>query len=318
MVRRMGLSRRGLGICSLVLTLIGGLLVLVMPGPGSMVPTAVAAPGDADVVTLTPARLLDTRPGFETADGEAAGLGRRSDGQVTELAVTGRGGVMADAVAAVVNVTAIKPDRRAFVTVFPCNGEPPNSSTLNVSGGVVRANGAIAQLSSTGTICLFTSRAMHLVVDVVGYLPVESPIVTLPPARLLDTREGVRPSTVSSKRSARSIRAMSCGCSRSDAAVSRSDAEAVLLNVAAIGGARRAFVTVWPCGSDQPNASTLNIGVGEAIANNAIAKVGAGGAVCLSASNSVELLVDASGYVPAGTDTTVLEPARRARYAVDG
>ena len=55
---------------------------------------------------VTPARLLETRPGAPTVDGEAAGSGPLAPGTPLELQVAGRGGVPAGAHGAVLNVTA--------------------------------------------------------------------------------------------------------------------------------------------------------------------------------------------------------------------
>ena len=74
------------------------------------------------------------------------------------------------ATAAVVNVTGVLPDGFGFVTVFPCDAPQPLASSLNVASGQAVANEVIAKLSATGTICLFTSTAFDLVVDVSGAL----------------------------------------------------------------------------------------------------------------------------------------------------
>ncbi|MEM8746249.1 MAG: choice-of-anchor Q domain-containing protein, partial [Actinomycetota bacterium] len=71
------------------------------------------------VETVEPARLLDTRDGENTVDGLFNGIGRRTDGQTTELQATGRAGVPTDALAVVVNVTAVGPDTVGFITVEP-------------------------------------------------------------------------------------------------------------------------------------------------------------------------------------------------------
>ena len=44
---------------------------------------------------LTPARLMDTRPGFPSIDGQFSGGGVIGEGGVLNLTVTGRGGVPA-------------------------------------------------------------------------------------------------------------------------------------------------------------------------------------------------------------------------------
>jgi len=53
---------------------------------------------------------------------------------------------------------------------------------------------------------------------------------------------------------------------------------------------------VFPCGSERPNASSLNFIVGSTVPNGVITKVGAGGKVCLFASNGTHLLADVAGY----------------------
>ncbi|MDP9463854.1 MAG: fibronectin type III domain-containing protein, partial [Actinomycetota bacterium] len=50
-----------------------------------------------DVVSLTPARLLDTRGPSSTVDGAGAGAGPAAAGSITEVQVAGRGGVPTDA-----------------------------------------------------------------------------------------------------------------------------------------------------------------------------------------------------------------------------
>ncbi|MET0911507.1 MAG: hypothetical protein ABWZ99_18725, partial [Ilumatobacteraceae bacterium] len=56
-----------------------------------------------DMETLTPARLLDTRANSVTVDGLAAGGPRPLAGSVTKVRIAGRGGVPANASAAIVN-----------------------------------------------------------------------------------------------------------------------------------------------------------------------------------------------------------------------
>ena len=58
------------------------------------------------------------------------------------------------------------------------------------------------------------------------------------------------------------------------------------------------FVTVFACGQDQPNASSLNFSAGEVIPNSVLASIGTGGRVCFYSSVETDLLVDVSGYFP--------------------
>ena len=120
--------------------------------------------------SVEPGRVFESRGGLETVDGRQNGVGRRSAGQVTEVVVAGRGGVPGDAVAVVVNATAVRPLAGGFLTLFPCGSAVPGSSTLNYAAGSVVANGAIIKLGSGGKLCVYSHQAMDLVVDVTGYV----------------------------------------------------------------------------------------------------------------------------------------------------
>ena len=89
---------------------------------------------------LDPARLLETRPGLSTIDGLFNGIGLRSVNEITELTVTGRGGVPLGAATVVLNVTVAGSTASGFVTVYPCGIPAPLASNLNYGVGTVVAN----------------------------------------------------------------------------------------------------------------------------------------------------------------------------------
>jgi len=78
-------------------------------------------------------------------------------------------GVPGDAVAALLNVTAVRPDAAGHVTVFPCGEPVPNASNLNYSSGAVVPNAVLAKVGSGGRVCLYTHAASDLIVDVAGF-----------------------------------------------------------------------------------------------------------------------------------------------------
>jgi hypothetical protein len=128
-------------------------------------------PAAVDVVSLTPARLLDSRGPNSTVDGLGSGGGPMVAGSVTEVQVAGRGGVPVGAVAAVLNVTVVSPSADAFATVFPCGQPVPTASNINYRAGVDIANAVIVQLGAGGKACIYTFAATHLLADVNGYIP---------------------------------------------------------------------------------------------------------------------------------------------------
>jgi len=81
------------------------------------------------------------------------------------------------------------------------------------------------------------------------------------------------------------------------------DAAAVVLNVTVTEAGAAGFATVFPCGSDRPNASSLNFVTGSTVPNGVISKLGSGsssvGKVCVFVSQATHLVVDVAGYFPA-------------------
>lgn len=160
---RSGRGRAG-SINAVIVSLIGALAALVLPGTG------VRAVAEA-YVPLVPARLLDTRAGGATVDGRFAGQGLLENTTVT-LAVLGRGGVPADGVTAVVvNVTVVQGETsNGFVTVHPAGSTRPNASSLNFGPGTTVANELVAKVGTGGALSLYVEGRAHLLVDVVGWL----------------------------------------------------------------------------------------------------------------------------------------------------
>ena len=119
---------------------------------------------------VAPARLLDTRPGQPNGDGQSAGNGSLPADHVLELPVAGRAGVPADAVTAVLTVTAVAATGDGYVTVYPCGATRPLASNLNFAIGQTVANTVISKVGDGGRICLYTNTATDLVVDISGTL----------------------------------------------------------------------------------------------------------------------------------------------------
>jgi hypothetical protein len=118
---------------------------------------------------LVPGRLLDSRSGQATVDGQFNGIGVRGAGSVTALTVAGRGGVAGDAAAVVLNVTVTDALAAGFVTVFPCGSAQPNASSVNYVAGSTVANAVIVKVGTGGQVCVFTQSAINLIADVNGY-----------------------------------------------------------------------------------------------------------------------------------------------------
>jgi Repeat of unknown function (DUF5650) len=266
-------------------------------------------PATVEFVPLSPGRLADTRPTGATVDTLFAGGGAQAAGSTLELIVVGRGGVPAAATAVSLNVTAVDAAADGFATVFPCGLARPNASNLNYVAGRTRANAAIAKIGTGGKVCVFVSAATHLIVDVNGLFPATSGLVSANPARVLDTRPSGE--TVDNLERAGGLRA--AGSTTIVTIAGRANvpanAKAVIVNVTATGPTSAGYLTAYPCGSPEPNSSNLNFTSGASIANLVISKLGTG-TLCIRTSAATHLIVDVTGFFPAGSNYEPLQPAR--------
>ncbi len=250
----------------------------------------------AFVPLAAPARLVDSRPGFSTVDGSVRGRRGLTPGVPLEMLAAGRAGVPADAKSVVLNVTVTGPVGPGNVTVFPCGQSVPVASNLNFVAGQTIPNEVIAKVGAGGKVCLVSTTTTHLVVDVAGYFPTLTAFVPLAaPARLVDSRPGF--STVDGQFAGGGR--LTPGVPLEMLAAGRAgvpaDAKSVVLNVTVTGPVGPGNVTVFPCGQSVPVASNLNFVASQTIPNEVIAKVGAGGKVCLVSTTTTHLVVDVAG-----------------------
>ncbi len=254
---------------------------------------------DALVPLATPGRLLDTRTGGQTVDDEHEGVGVIPANGTYELPVVDRAGVDAGADSVMLNVTAVHPLTKGFITVYPCGAPKPNASSLNFTPDDVIPNAVIATVGVDGKVCFFSSATTDLLVDVSGYFPATDVLTPLAaPKRFLDTRLGG--TTVDGQH--QSVGVISAGVTYELPVAGRSgvpaNVVAVVLNVSALQRNATGFVTVFACGQDRPNSSNLHFPAGDVIPNATTACVGTGGKVCIYSSATTDLLVDVSGYFP--------------------
>ena len=138
-------------------------------------------PAASSFVALQPARVLESRVGKpSTVDGQFWQIGKRPAGSITELTVTGRGGVAADADSVVLNVAVTAPDAGGYLTVYPCGASRPIASNVNFATGQTTSNSVIAKVGSGGKVCIFAFQTTHLVVDTNGYFASGSSDVRAP------------------------------------------------------------------------------------------------------------------------------------------
>jgi len=249
-----------------------------------------------DYRAVQPARLLDTRVGGSTIDGQFEAGGVRPAGSTLALKVVGRGGAPVGSTAVTLTVAVVSPAADGFLTVWPCAKPMPTASSLNFSAGASTANTVIT--ATGGDVCIFTSKATHLIADLTGFTPPTTRYSAFNPARLLDTRPnhatfdglaagaGTRPAGSSTTLQV---------TGRGVPAVVAAGTRTVVLNVAAVTPAAGGYLTIWPCDQPQPNASNVNFAAGRTTANMVIARVSGAGTVCVYTSQGTDLIADVVG-----------------------
>jgi hypothetical protein len=121
--------------------------------------------GDSAYVPVLPKRVLDTR------FGNGAPVAKLGPGAGMNLQVTGRGGVPAAGVSAVVlNVTVTEPTAQSYVTVWPSGQARPLASNLNFLAVRTVPNLVVVKVGAGGQVALYNnSGSTHLVADVAGW-----------------------------------------------------------------------------------------------------------------------------------------------------
>lgn len=279
--------------------------------PGGTTSTTIPSVGDPDVFTpVAPARLLETRPGQKTIDGEAQDAGRQAGGSQIRVSLAGRAGIPVDATAAVVNVTAIRPTSVGFLTVHQCLSSVPTSASLNYVPGSSLGNEVVAALDSDGDVCVFTSAETDLAVDVVAYVASDSPYRPSTPSRLVDTRPTgttIDGEDLAGGRVAADDQLMVQVTGRAGIPAG---SVAATLNIAAVAPGGVGFVTVHPCLDPRPLSASLNYTSSVNRSNEIIAPLDPSGRACVYTSAEAHLVIDVVGSLPAGSGYVPVSPAR--------
>ena len=254
---------------------------------------------------LSPCRVLDTRPPSEAgayplnsplgSPALASGVSRPFPIPSSPICQ-----VPANVGAYSLNVTAVpQPGGLGFLAIWPAGKNQPNVSTMNSTDGTLLANAAIVPAGTGGAVNLLVANVPSTVdtdgfADINGYFAAPGGqgglnFYAITPCRLLDTRNTSAPlggpAIAANASGVRSLPlAGSCGLPVYPGA------QVYSLAITAFPQGNLDFLTLWPTGSAQPNASTLNGTRGVAIANAAILPAGADGSINVyAATNATDL-----------------------------
>ncbi|MGA7758544.1 MAG: hypothetical protein WBL31_11455 [Ilumatobacteraceae bacterium] len=130
---------------------------------------------DASIDVPPARRVVDTR-----SDGSVRAAGR----VVRVRAVPARSGAANGGV--FMNVTLVDADGEGYGTVYPCAEGRPDTSNVNVASGQTIANFAVVRPDVNGEICVYSSVAADVLVDVLG--SAGPGFQGIRPQRLVDSR----------------------------------------------------------------------------------------------------------------------------------
>lgn len=235
--------------------------------------------GGLGLQTAGPLRVIDTRAlGTPLVGGTPFSVDVRLP--------TGATGVVA-------SVTVVGGAADGFLIAYPCAASVPGTSNLNFRAGSVSTNTVVSE-TSDGRLCFFSNVGAELIVDVTGYLQpaFELSFQAIAPTRLLDTR------TPGTRWVGRLGERQTIELPIQALPGMPADVHAVVVNVVAVPGTSRGYVTAFPCGVPNPGTASLNYDSDDPAAALAVSPVG-GGSLCLFSSARTHVIVDLLGvFVP--------------------
>ncbi len=231
-----------------------------------------------------------------------------------QLRVLGISGIPLTGVNSVsLNVTTFGPSASGFVRVWPCGSAKPATSDINFVKDQVVSVAVISGVDSTGKVCISSSVATDIAVDVNGWFGTSSGLSARTPIRLFDTRNGT-----GGVAKAKVGRIDGTGKKLEVSVLpaigqSAGSVSAVSLNVKVNGTSAPSgggFLRVWPCGDIRSATSNINFVSGQAVANAVVVPVSTNNTVCFYVLGQANLVVDVNGWFINGSGFHPRTPTR--------
>jgi hypothetical protein len=276
-----------------------------------------------EFTALTPARVLDTRNGTGRG-GSTAPLGPAAQ---IDVQITGRGGVPASGVSAVVlNATVTGATAGSYLRVWPTGQLEPAVSNLNYAPGQTVPNLVTVAVGDGGTVSVFNAvGSTHVIFDVLGFYssstgPFGARFVPLDPVRVVDTRDGTGGVPVRPVGPDQSLVHDLTG----PGILPETGVSGVVMNVTVTEPTGNGFLTVHPDGVTRPLASNLNFVPGQTVPNLVTVRLSPDGALRFyNAVGSTHVVADLVGFYTDEVTTNAgrfvpVYPARLADTRVRG
>ncbi|MBF9068114.1 S53 family peptidase [Streptacidiphilus fuscans] len=250
-----------------------------------------AATNGSTFVGISPAHLLDTRSGTGTG-GTIAPLGANA---TITVPTTGQAGVPNDGTvtAVALDVTAIAGTANSYIGVYPGTSGPSTASSLSFAPGQIIANTIIVPVGTDGTVKFYNhSGSVNVTADVTGYYTTAttgSGFSAVVPSHLLDTRNAAKGFTALGSGGTLSFPVTGVGGVATNA-------NAVVLNVTAIGGTANSYLSIYPDSLGHSASTSIDFSTGQTISSLVIVPVIDGKIAIYNHAGAVNVAADVLGY----------------------
>ena len=270
----------------------------------------VTQPPETAYFTMTPVRVLDTRPGINK------GLsGAFAPSVPRTLSIAGSNGIPADAVAITGNLTVVGQTRAGYLSITKEPTANPTTSVLNFPVGDTRANGVTVPLNAAGDVSITykaSGGSAHVLLDVTGYFRTATNGTTFydrAPVRVLDSRFNTGLSGTFKPNIPRTLSI--AGANGIPAA-----ARAITGNLTVVGQTRAGYLSITPSPTANPTTSTLNFPLGDIRANGVTVPLNGSGDLSIvykASGGTTHVILDVTGYFLDGTAGGTFVPVTPSR-----
>jgi hypothetical protein len=223
-------------------------------------------------VPVTPCRVVDTR----NANGPFGGPTMTGSSTRSFAVPQSACAIPATALAYSLNVTVVPEGPLSYLSLWPTGQSQPYVSTLNSPAGQVVANAAIVPAGTGGAVSVFVTDPTDVILDINGYFAAStSGAFSFYPMYGGQVRDFPIPLST-------------CDIPATAGAYS--------LNVTVVPAGGLGYLTTWPTGKPQPNASTLNSETGKIVANAALVPAGTNESISVYVTNPTDVILDINGY----------------------
>src|SRR5664279_51281 len=250
-------------------------------------PTNSSFTGDIDEVSIYPTALTAAQV---TAQWAASGRGGNTNSNPPVAAFTSWTSWLT------VTVDASGSAASGGVASYSWNFGDGSGPATGVNAAHTYSAAGTYQVTLTVTDTLGASSSLKRAVSVTAPPTTPGALVSLPPARIMDTRIGQGAAGPVPASGSISVQVSGHG------GVPVTGVSAVAVNVTVADAVAAGYVTVWPSGSPPPVSSNLNFQAGQNIPNLVIVPVGTDGKIQLSngSPGTVQLIADVAGYILGG------------------